>query len=348
MSVESSVWVVGDIHGMLDPLKMLLNTIRSIESTRERRVVVVFLGDYIDHGPCSKEVIDTILDLAQELPVVCLAGNHEDMLLHFLNGEPDHEEVSRTWFGGNGAQATICSFMNNRQVLQRLWMKAGDTVSFSPGELRLEPKYLDFFRGLHYAHTEVLRIGREHLRLAFTHASLYRRSDGAEPDDTRDRDIPIEEQLICRTRREFQALCQRYPLWMKDYHIWNRDLPRTCYGAFLHVHGHTPTVMLEQIHPGRLGRFKPESGLPFVVFPEGKSVSVTRNGRGLDFGAHLRDVAAINIDTGSMYGQALTALNFSTHRLRSDPWVGVVQVHDGLPQKDYGACCQFYLCFRGL
>ncbi len=50
----------------------------------------VFLGDYIDRGPNSKEVIDCVLDFkAQQKRVITLLGNHEFMLLNYLAGHDD-------------------------------------------------------------------------------------------------------------------------------------------------------------------------------------------------------------------------------------------------------------------
>ncbi|MDR0355331.1 MAG: metallophosphoesterase, partial [Deltaproteobacteria bacterium] len=72
------IWAIGDIHGMFDPLKRLLERIREFDKP-EDPAKVIFLGDYIDHGPSSKETLDLVMRL--DLEKVCLAGNHEDMAL---------------------------------------------------------------------------------------------------------------------------------------------------------------------------------------------------------------------------------------------------------------------------
>jgi serine/threonine protein phosphatase 1 len=71
--------IIGDIHGCLTSLVYLLKKIPAkIDS-------FIFLGDYIDRGPDTKKVLDSILDLKQRHPhVICLLGNHELMLLNFL------------------------------------------------------------------------------------------------------------------------------------------------------------------------------------------------------------------------------------------------------------------------
>ncbi len=348
MSVERSIWVIGDIHGMLDPLMVLLNTIRCIEYHHERRALLVFLGDYIDHGPCSKEVIDALLDLRREFGVVFLAGNHEDMMMQFLEPDPGLEDYGKAWFTGNGGQATVCSFMNSRSVLARLWMRSGVSQVFGASDLRLDQEYRDFLHSLTYAHTEELVVGHQRLTLAFSHASLYRRSDCRLQPHADDPDIPVAEQLGARTRRDFHALVRKHPMWLDNYHIWNRELPRSRFGDFVLVHGHTPTPIIDTIHPGRLPGYDPKSGLPLVLFPEDRQVQVTTVDGEVRYDAALSDVAAINIDTGSVYGTALTALNFSSRRLREEGRVGVVQIHPGWTQRDFASCSRFQLQFKGL
>ena len=48
------IWAIGDIHGMFDPLKRLLAEIRLMEESDDPLERVIFIGDYIDHGPSSK------------------------------------------------------------------------------------------------------------------------------------------------------------------------------------------------------------------------------------------------------------------------------------------------------
>jgi serine/threonine protein phosphatase 1 len=68
--------VIGDIHGCHVALKTLLSKVQPAAEDR-----VVFLGDYIDRGPASREVIDALLDLRKTTVPVFLRGNHEVMIL---------------------------------------------------------------------------------------------------------------------------------------------------------------------------------------------------------------------------------------------------------------------------
>jgi serine/threonine protein phosphatase 1 len=79
------VYVVGDIHGRADLLDDVLSRIdRDLRRDSPLRAVQVFLGDYVDRGPSSKNVIDSLIGRLASHEVVCLKGNHEDCLLAFL------------------------------------------------------------------------------------------------------------------------------------------------------------------------------------------------------------------------------------------------------------------------
>jgi len=70
---------VGDIHGNLDALLGISATLDS-----ERIGARVFLGDYINRGPASREVVEVLMSMAADPDVVVLRGNHEDVLLSAL------------------------------------------------------------------------------------------------------------------------------------------------------------------------------------------------------------------------------------------------------------------------
>jgi len=75
---------VGDIHGCYKELMQLFEHI--YKNIPEEPVEYVFIGDYIDRGPDSKKVVQFLIDL-QRVPmtdskIICLMGNHEDMMLY--------------------------------------------------------------------------------------------------------------------------------------------------------------------------------------------------------------------------------------------------------------------------
>lgn len=100
------VYAVGDIHGRLDLLDLLLARIDAdLESHAGEKSLQVFLGDYIDRGDASAQVVDRLIRRSEVFPTVCLKGNHEALLLEFL----ENPEVLTAW-GRNGGLTTLLSY----------------------------------------------------------------------------------------------------------------------------------------------------------------------------------------------------------------------------------------------
>lgn len=101
---EQSFVAIGDVHGRAD---LLLELDRQIEAEYPHWPVV-FLGDYVDRGEQTREVLELLMSVSPEgtPPVVCLMGNHERMLLDFLD---DPERGARRWLRNGGLQA-LASF----------------------------------------------------------------------------------------------------------------------------------------------------------------------------------------------------------------------------------------------
>ena len=99
MPERHRAYVIGDIHGRADLLKVVLDKVADDMTTAPPNVYLIFLGDYVDRGHQSREVIDMILSYSQPgLNVVTLAGNHEEAMLDFLR-EP-HGASDWLRFGG--------------------------------------------------------------------------------------------------------------------------------------------------------------------------------------------------------------------------------------------------------
>ncbi len=94
-------YAVGDVHGRLDLLDQLLAKIEAdISARRASQNLVVFLGDLIDRGPQSAEVVERVRTWQPtDVTTIFLCGNHEEVLLRILAGEP---AVLSDWlkFGG--------------------------------------------------------------------------------------------------------------------------------------------------------------------------------------------------------------------------------------------------------
>ena len=97
------VYAIGDIHGRADLLKKLLGKIDEDLAAHppEGKALIVFLGDYIDRGDDSAEVLSIIERLwltCSDREHVFLSGNHEAAMLDFLNAPEKNGEWLR--FGG--------------------------------------------------------------------------------------------------------------------------------------------------------------------------------------------------------------------------------------------------------
>ena len=124
---------VGDIHGCAEELSALLREVDPSE-----RDTIVFLGDYVDRGDGSREVIDQLLELrtSNRCRTIFLRGNHEDMFLDFLGEDGSHGDV----FLFNGGRATLASYG------VRPGAKLSDVLAALP------PAHLTFLRELTFSH----------------------------------------------------------------------------------------------------------------------------------------------------------------------------------------------------
>lgn len=95
-------YVVGDVHGRLDLLEELLAKIHAeLQHHPSRKTLLAFVGDLIDRGPSSAQVIERLRTYRREgIRTVFLLGNHEEVLLRILNG--DAQLITKwRWFGGS-------------------------------------------------------------------------------------------------------------------------------------------------------------------------------------------------------------------------------------------------------
>lgn len=84
------VYAVGDIHGCADLLDQLMTLIDADDLARgPAQTTLIFLGDIVDRGPASAAVIERLRGMAETREDVrFLLGNHEEIFLGALDGEP--------------------------------------------------------------------------------------------------------------------------------------------------------------------------------------------------------------------------------------------------------------------
>lgn len=105
LAPDASFCVVGDIHGSLRLLERLFEM---IETEVGQTCPLVFVGDYVDRGEQSAQVLHLLYEMSRQdgREVICLIGNHEDMMLKFLD---DPVSSGPRWLRYGGLQ-TLSSF----------------------------------------------------------------------------------------------------------------------------------------------------------------------------------------------------------------------------------------------
>ena len=112
------VYAVGDIHGCADLLDDLIAQIDADDAARgAAETTVIFLGDIVDRGPGSAAVIDRLIGYAAtRADVRFLQGNHEEIFLGALDGEPKALRL----FCRIGGRETVLSYGMDAAEYERL------------------------------------------------------------------------------------------------------------------------------------------------------------------------------------------------------------------------------------
>lgn len=138
--LPAGVWLaaIGDVHGQLDALNSLMAKLDTMAATSSAsRKILVFLGDYIDRGLKSRQVIDRMVAGFPGYEVHYLRGNHDETILQFM----DDASVGEAWKNYGGLE-TLGSYGVART-------KTGDwTDSQAHLKEKLPPTHLSFFRNL--------------------------------------------------------------------------------------------------------------------------------------------------------------------------------------------------------
>ena len=156
-------FVVGDVHGRCAQLLNLIDML-----PRDARTdTLVFLGDLIDRGADAPGCVDHILKMCRENPerVICLRGNHEQMLMDFLEGIPNIWLTpivggERTYEQYTGRQVRV----DKAQDLEELRLALEESL---PAE------HLEFMQNMPYYHEDEYAI--------YVHAGL---DEGKHPSES--------------------------------------------------------------------------------------------------------------------------------------------------------------------
>lgn len=108
MSMKSRLIAIGDIHGEVNKLNKLIKKLDVKASD-----TLVFLGDYIDRGLYSREVVERLIELSKFCKCEFLMGNHEYYMLKTANGTWDKE-----YYYMDGGITTVDSYGSFENILK--------------------------------------------------------------------------------------------------------------------------------------------------------------------------------------------------------------------------------------
>jgi len=201
--------VIGDVHGCINALSELVERLLKKYDIEK----FIFIGDLIDRGPASAEVMQYVQDLKKTYPLELLRGNHEDMMLDFAAGVRHYGNSD--WLNNGGIEAIRS--ISGEALFEKYVKDEAIFEEFS--------HHLKRFEYLLSSIKDYLVIEFGGRKLFFSHAGV---SDFSLPPERQMDFLPEDLRLI------------KYPF------IWDRgvDSKREKYFDYTVVHGHTPVLKL--------------------------------------------------------------------------------------------------------
>lgn len=133
-------FAIGDLHGHFDLWMQLYDKIVQLADFKPERDTLVFLGDYVDGGSQTKQLLDWLMEHKRKYPHwVMLYGNHEDLMLDALLYKGQIYGQYQLWYR-QGGRATYESFVPKELTEYER--------SISQVEDHITTEYLDFLRNL--------------------------------------------------------------------------------------------------------------------------------------------------------------------------------------------------------
>jgi serine/threonine protein phosphatase 1 len=240
-SITGPVAVIGDIHGQVDKLEVILGKLARTPDFQKRWIV--FIGDLVDRGPDPKGAIDIVNQLLVEHPrTTAIAGNHELAMSASIGAVPvpPYSDWAKRWLDHYGAQSTFQSYGAQFGDLQ-------DLAS------RMPEAHREYLAKLPWC--------VEHPEYFFVHAGL-------------DSNQPFEMQRSILKQRDFTL---NRPSWLCSKSLPFEDGPRDCHQTIVSGHVKVPQVEIsrKRILVDTTGG--EEGDLSCVLLPEMEVISSGRN-----------------------------------------------------------------------
>ncbi len=208
--------VIGDIHGEFYCFEKLINKIIKKYEIRE----LILIGDLIDRGPYSKEVLDFAIELKKDYNLILILGNHEDMMLDYIFKEKRYGEG--VWFSNDGDK-TVKSF--SEVLYNNIYFEYEDISE----ELKIiSEKEIDFLTESKLFYEIVINDKKyffSHAGIEFLEISPYNQLDY------------VKDEFYKRIKHPY--------LWAREVDNFTKKIDN-----FIFVHGHTPVIYLKQAKIG--------------------------------------------------------------------------------------------------
>jgi serine/threonine protein phosphatase 1 len=208
--IQGPIAVIGDVHGQVDKLSLVLNRLRLLPNFERRWIV--FIGDLVDRGPAPRKAVEIVLDLWREHPrTTAIMGNHEFAMCSALGWLPaaDVSLWSHRWVDYYDSERTFESYGADRGDLADLAAKVPD-------------EHREFLSRLPWC--------VEHPHLLFVHAGL-------------DPHLPFPLQLNILRQRDFSLT---RPPWLCEKSFVADDPPIDCPVTLVSGHVKVDKVVMRE------------------------------------------------------------------------------------------------------
>jgi serine/threonine protein phosphatase 1 len=185
MNTPQKIFAIGDPHGCYKSMMALIDKL-PIDKEND---ILVFLGDYIDRGPRSKQIISQLMKWNRIYPKwQFLFGNHEDLMLDALvyNGRQYHSYD--LWWMQGGKETTKSYVPKNRSTYERALSSPKDVIPYSHLKWLMERPYYYETEEYFFVHAGVI----PNMSLG----KLKRKLDFPLPNDEKQNAIWIRDQFI--------------------------------------------------------------------------------------------------------------------------------------------------------
>jgi len=190
--IQGPIAVIGDVHGQLDKLSVVLDKLKKLPDYQHRWIV--FIGDFVDRGPDSKGAIDLFLKLLRDHPrTTAIAGNHEFAMCSALGWLSSRE-------GSNWGERWVQHY-NSDKTFASYGAEVGNLDDLNA---RVPAEHRELLTNLPWC--------VEHPQLLFVHAGL-------------NPNAPFSMQLRILHQKDFSL---NRPEWLCEKSFVEADPPKDC------------------------------------------------------------------------------------------------------------------------